>query len=157
MDAVLYVNKNVGHIANSTTYKQLSCYPTHAIRNDVFCTIDYFYITHQIDGEMRHHLAPAKPSHTSFFYELSKVHKTNVSLWPIVSASGSPTNLLFNWYNLLRRQTLSTFGRSNASYSSLTHSLLPFVRNVILVARNVILVTPNVTSLYTKNPYKYGI
>ena len=94
MDVSLYISKIEEHLADPSTYKEVSSDPTQAIRNDVLSTLNYLYNTHWIDDVTRHHLAPPKPTRTPLFNGLLKVHKPNTPLLPIVSACDSPTNHL---------------------------------------------------------------
>ena len=78
MDTSLYISKIEEHLAEHSTYKQLSSNPTQAIRNNVLSTLNYLYNTHQTDDITRHHLTSPKPVHTPLVYGLPKVHKPNI-------------------------------------------------------------------------------
>ena len=78
MDTSFYISKIKEHLADPSTYKELSSNPTQAIRNDILCTLNCLYNTHQIDDVTRHHLVPPKPTGTPLVYGLPKVHKRNI-------------------------------------------------------------------------------
>ena len=93
----LYISTIEEHLANPTTYKELNSNPNQTIRNDAFSTQDYLHKTHQIVDETKHHLTTPKPARITVFYGLTKVHKPNIPLGPIVSACDSPIDLLSNY------------------------------------------------------------
>ena len=97
MDTSLHISKFEEHLANPSTYKELSSDSTQAIRDDVLSILNYLYNTYRIDDVTRHHLTPPKPAWTPLFYGLFKVHKHKIPLWPIVSECDSPSNQLSNY------------------------------------------------------------
>ena len=123
MDTSLYISKIEEHLADPSTYKELSSDPTQAIRNDILSTLNYFYHNHQIDDVTWHHLTPPKLARTPPFYGLPKVHKSNmlfgqqyqhVTASPINFGTMSPTS-----YNLLWKYSPHTSETANTFYSSL--------------------------------------
>ena len=128
MDTSLYISKIDDHLADSSTYKELSSDPTQAIRNDVLSTLNYLYKAHRIDDVTRHHLTPPRPTRTPLFCGLLKVHKLNIPLRPIVSACDSPCNQFRTMsptsHNLLWRYSPHTSETGNTFYSSLNPSHL---------------------------------
>ena len=62
MDTSLHISKFEEHLANPSTYKELSSDPTQAIRDDVLSILNYLYNTYRIDDVTRHHLTPPKPT-----------------------------------------------------------------------------------------------
>ena len=97
MDIPLYISKIEEHLADPSTYKELSSDATKAIRNNVLSTLNYLCNTHQIDDVTRHGLTPPRPARMLFFYGLPKLHKPNIPLRPISSACDSPTDHLSNY------------------------------------------------------------
>ena len=98
MNTSLYISKIEKHLADPSTYKELSSNPTQAIKNNVLSTLNYPYKIHWIDDVTRHHLTSPKPARTPLFYGIPKVHKTNIPLRPILSACASPTDQLLNYF-----------------------------------------------------------
>ena len=136
-----------------STYKELSCDPTQAIRNDVLSTLNYLYNTHRIDDVSRDHLMPPKPAPTPHFYGLPKIHKPNIPLRPIVSEYDSPTDQLSNYVTHFIQplaEILSSYIRDCKQFLQLLESLPPLPENAILA-------TADVTSLYTNIPHEEGI
>ena len=153
MDTSLYISKIEEHLADPSTYKELGSDLTQAIRNDVLSTLNYLYYIHQIDDVTRHHLTPPKPARTLLFYGLPKVHKPNIPLPPIVSACGSSTNQLSNYFTHFIQplvKILPSYIRDSKHFLQLLKSLPPLPENAILV-------TTDVTSLYTNIPHEEGI
>ena len=100
-----------------------------------------------------HHLTPPKPTRTSLFYSLLKVHKPNIPLRPIVSACDNPTDQLSNHVTHFIEPFVEIFPSSigdSKHFLQLLESLLPLHENAILV-------TDDVTSLHTNIPHEEGI
>ena len=153
MNTSLYISKIEEHLADPSTYNELSSDPTQAIRNDALSTLNYLYHTHRIDDITRHHLTPPKPARTPLFYGLPKVHKPNIPLRPIVSACDSPTDQLSNYVTHFIQplvEILPSYIRDSKHFLQLLESLPPLPENAILV-------TADVTSLYTNIPHDEGI
>ena len=150
MDTSLYINKIEEHLADTTTYKELQSDPTQAIRNDF---LYYLHITYQIDDQTIHHLTPPNNACTPLFYRLPKVHKSNISLWPIVSACDSPTNQLPNYVTHFIQPLVETF----LSYIRDSQHFLQLLESLPSLPESAILVTADVTSLYTNIPQEEGI
>ena len=96
MDTSIYISKIKEHLADPSTYKQLSSEPNEAIRNDVFSTL-FFNNNYRINDVTRYHLMPPKPARTPLFYCFLKVHKPNIPLRPTVSACDSPIDQFSNY------------------------------------------------------------
>ena len=153
MGTSLYISKIEKHLADPTTYKELSSNSSQTITNDVLSTINYLYNTHRIDDVTRHHLTPPKPTHTPIFYGVPKVHKPNILPRPIVSACECPTDQLSNYITHFIQafvEILPSYIQDNKHFLQLHESLPP-------LSGNAILVTADAISLYANRPHEEDI
>ena len=153
MGTSLYISKIEKHLADPTTYKELSSNSNQTITNDVLSTINYLYNTHRIDDVTRHQLTPPKPTHTPIFYGVPKVHKPNILPRPIVSACECPTDQLSNYITHFIQafvEILPSYIQDNKHFLQLHESLPP-------LSENAILVTADAISLYTNRPHEEDI
>ena len=138
-------SKNEEHLADPSTYKELSSNPIQVIRNDVLSTLNYLYHTHQIDDITRHQPTPPKPARIPPFYGLLKLQKPNIPLQPINSISmWQPHRSTFELCHTLHT---TSCGNTPPSYiRNRKHFLQLLSTSLPPLPENAILVTADVTS-----------
>ena len=118
---------------------QIAEYIKLAVKNDL------------VDSQTATNITP-KNSRTATFYMLPKIHKNNVPGRPIVSAIGSPTEIISKYVD----SHLIPLVKKIDSYIKDTSDVIKKIRNLGNVPENSILGTIDVSALYTNIPHSEG-
>ena len=148
-----YLTKIHTHLEDHNTYKPLTYNPTSAIANDACTLIEYMHSQHIIDKATMEFLLPPKNTRTPLFYGLSKIHKPECPLRPIVSGYDGPTDHLSAYITHFIQPLASNLPshiKDTKNFFNLIEKLPPLLSNVLLV-------TADMTSLYTNIPHEEGI
>ena len=86
-----YLSRIHTNLQDHKTYKTLIHQPTSAIANDAHTLIQYMHSEHIREKATMEFLLPSKNTHTSLFYRLPKIYKTDCPLHPVVSGCDGPT------------------------------------------------------------------
>ena len=149
-----YINRiRNEHLNDRNTYRSIDYDPTPHITYDTNTLIDYLHKKHHIDYITKQFLTPDNTPRTPIFYGMSKIHKTNTPLRPIVSDFNSPTDNLAKYLT----HYLQPLTEILPSHIKDSKNFLQIHETIDKILNNAVLVTADVTSLYINIPHEDGI
>ena len=145
-----YIKNGLEHLADTSTYEELPADYTPTLVTRINHMVNLSYHLDRITKRFLT-LDPQKVR-TQCMYFLKKIHKTPMSIRPIVSGCSGPTEKLSYFVDNTLKKTLSTI----PSYIKDTKAFINIIEN-LRIPHNALLVTVDVVGLYLNIPQKEGI
>ena len=140
------------HINENNCYKRIYHDPLEATTKKVVTMIHHLHDNHFITLDQHNAMLPPKEQRLGIFYGLPKLHKTKLSIRPIVSQINHPTRNISNFLH----ETLLDTATNAPSYIKNSYELIEIIKQ-IQYHPDLILITCDIVSLYTNIPTKEGI
>jgi len=147
-----YIQDGLEHLSDKAVYKRIEKDISPELHQKIKIFINHCFNRGLINHEVYSFLNHCEQPRTPFIYFLKKLHKTPISVRPIVSNINSPTVLLSQFMDILLKP--------------LVESKLHILKNSIQVIKEVeqlkipadsLLVTADVKSLYPSIPIEESI
>lgn len=152
-DTKNYVRDGEEHLANTTIYRQCQSDPTTQLASAINNYIQNIHTKGIIDSETKNFLMfKDKPPRTQQMYFLKKIHKDPISVRPIVSGCGGPTEKISQFID----HHIQPFVPKIKSYLRDSKHLIQILENKPFPKRCT-LVTIDVKTLYLNIPHDEGI
>lgn len=141
-----YITDGLAHLENSKYYHRLETDLNPTIENAI---TKFLINAHQrgfIDKDTYLYLLPPKPSRTPLIYFLKKLHKSPISVRPIVSHVNSVTSNISAFIDHLLKPIVKEIPHilSNSTELLLDLKSIPCCSNTILVSLDVVSLYPNI-------------
>ncbi|XP_065893417.1 uncharacterized protein [Dysidea avara] len=147
-----YIEDGMKHLSNTNIYKQIP----EDINPEITKAINK-YLKEAVDKGILEHdtynfIKPPENPRSPIIYFLKKLHKTPISVRPIVSSTQSPTSNLSHFMDILLKPIVKTIPHILTNSTQLLQELTP-----MKVPDNTILTSLDVSSLYTNIPTEEAI
>ncbi|XP_047122986.1 uncharacterized protein LOC124806274 [Hydra vulgaris] len=142
MNKTTYEEKVNELLMDRTVYRELQTDQANKIVRGITDMSNYMLKLHKINEQTAEFLLPRKPCRPPLFYGLSKIHKPNIPLRPIVSACSGPTDNLSEYLT----RFIQPLVESLPAYIKDSIHFLNMLQNIRLQSSEFIFVTADVTS-----------
>jgi len=153
LDKDEYSKKMKSLFDDMTTYRPVSRDPTTRIEKKIVKSVRNLHRLGHISDKLKDRLLPSY-SNPPQAYGLSKIHKEDTPLWPIISSIGSPTYMY-----RLAKELAHILSPPTGNTTSTVRNSSHFVQQLreVQVDQDDILVSFDVVSLFTKVPIDEAI
>ena len=153
-DTRKYIEDGLDHLADQTIYRKIDRDPTESLAKEINNFVKYMYNRGIVDNITKDYLTfqPGSMPRTQQLYFLKKIHKNPISVRPIVSGCGGPTERISQLVDL----HLKPFVPKIKSYIRDSGHLIDILQKT-RIPTNSILATIDVKALYLNIPHEEGI
>ena len=148
-----YIDKVNQHLNQPHIYAPQNTDNNKQVMNDLISLIIQLEGKGLITHEQAKYIYPAQPTRTPLIYCLTKTHKPDHPVRPIISGCDSPTDKLSKYLTLV----FNPIARAQPSYLHGTKHFIQLIDSHPPLPEGAYLVTADVTSLYTNIPHDEGI